>query len=446
MRAERTQPTPPAAPDGSRWRVSAILALVATVQLLAQIGFQVIVLAAAGVGPTTDAFVAAQAVPMVLVAVLALSLQSVWQPRFATSSVSGGKWRQAHRSAQAQALIIFGISGAALAATASLWAKVIFIGLAAEALQLVLEMTPLLLLASVFQGSAAVMTAAQRGRDRLLSAEVAALAGAVIAAALAWPVVRAWGIVAAAYLALGRAILVWILLEALLGGSTPAWRDGWRDRRAWAQLRPLLAGSSIFKLAPLVDRFWSSMGPPGSVALFGLAHAAMAALAGLLERSLCMPVTPRLARSATAGDADTTRRLYRRSVAMTAVATAAIGVGLLLVQPWWGTLAGLVFRVPEQTAEGLWWICLCLLGFLFVAASGTAIVSVYYALGDTLTPAKIGLVGFLLGVIAKSAGFWLAGLQGLALATSLYYLGNLAALAAGAERRLRAMSGARCLP
>lgn len=445
MGVESPQPTPANRHD-SRWTVSAILALVGSAQLLAQIAFQVIVLAAVGVGPMADAFVAAQAVPMVQVAVLALSIQSVWQPRFATASEPAGEWRQAHRSAQAQVLIIFGISGAALAATASLWAQAVFIGLTVDALQLVLEMTPLLLLASVFQGSAAIMTAAQRGRDRILSAEVAGLVAAVIAAALAWPAVRAWGVVAAAYLALGRAILVWVVLEVLLGGSTPAWRDGWRDRMAWAQLRPLLASSSVFKLAPLVDRFWSSMGPPGSVALFGLAHSAMAALAGLLERSVCMPVTPSLARSAAAGDADTTRRLYRHSVVITAMATAAVGVGLVLVQPWWGTLAGLVFRVPEQTARELWWVCLHLLGFLFVAASGTAVVSVYYALGDTRTPARIGLAGFLLGVVAKSVGFWLMGLQGLALATSLYYLGNLAALAVGAERRLRAMSGAQCHP
>ena len=77
-----------------------------------------------------------------------------------------------------------------------------------------------------------------------------------------------------------------------------------------------------------------------------------------------------------------------------------------------------------------------LLGFVLVAAAGTAVVAVFYAMGDTRTPALIGSAGFVLGLAAKAAGFLAAGLPGLAAATSLYYLLNLGALVYFAWRRL----------
>jgi len=46
-------------------------------------------------------------------------------------------------------------------------------------------------------------------------------------------------------------------------------------------------------------------------------------------------------------------------------------------------------------------------------------------MGDTRTPARIAIVGFTVAILLKVAGFRLAGVAGVAIAASLYYVGNL---------------------
>lgn len=178
------------------------------------------------------------------------------------------------------------------------------------------------------------------------------------------------------------------------------------------------------------------MASVGSVTLVGLAQSAMSAIASVLERALCVPMSPRVARCVAAGDAAGVRRLYRSTVLAVAAATACVGAAFVAVQPVWAPGMNLLLSLEAERAALLWWLCILLLGFLFVAAAGTAVVAVFYALGDTRTPALIGLTGFGIGVVAKSAGFLMLGLQGLVLATSLYYIANLVALVVSVERRI----------
>jgi putative peptidoglycan lipid II flippase len=413
-----------------------ILALVASLQLLAQIALQLVVLNALGVGRDSDVFMAAQAVPLVLSGILGMALQSVWQPRLSVADRPSGDWKRAHRCAHAQALLAMAGAGSVLAASAPWWLSALYAGFDTETRRLVASLTGPLLLASVLNGASAVLTAAQRGRDRLLSAEVAALILTLMALAVAGPAVRAWGLSAAALLLTCRALLGWIGMLVLVEGSWPDWRAGWRAAAVWKALRPLLAGSAIYKTAPLVDRYWSAMAAAGSVTLLGLAQTGVGAVATVLERALCMPASSPLARALADGDSAKARHLYRRAVAMVALVSVVCGVALAGLQPWWASALGLALDLPAAAADLLWTLCMLMMGYLFVAAAGTVVVAVFYALGDTRTPALIGLGGFLLGIAAKSAGFLAFGLPGLAAATSLYYGLNLLALVWGIERRL----------
>lgn len=415
---------------------TAVLVVLAASQLVVQVVFQLTVLAGVGVGVVSDVFIAAQAVPAVMTAVLAGALQAVWQPLLAVAHGQRALWSELQRSAHAQALLACGGVAAVLALTAPAWAPALYAGLPPEARQTVVELTPWLLLAAVLQGATAVLTVAERGRDHLVLPEALSLGAALLALVAAVPAVAAWGVPGAAGVIVGRSLLTWSALVWAVGGSSPAWRAGWTRREAWTGLRPLVTSGAVYKSAPLVDRYWSAAAPVGSVTLLALAQMGMGAVASVVERAWCMPASPRIARCLAAGDVRGARAEYRRAVLAVGVVTAVL-VGLLLaVRPVWSSMLGIVATIDARAAETLWMLCVLLGGFVFVAAAGTAVVAVYFAMGDTRMPARIGLAGFAVGVVAKSLGFLAAGLEGLVLATSLYYLLNLAALVWGVERRL----------
>ena len=82
-------------------------------------------------------------------------------------------------------------------------------------------------------------------------------------------------------------------------------------------------------------------------------------------------------------------------------------------------------NIQVETALTFWLMCLLLVGYLHVAASGAVIVAAFYAMGNTMTPVKIGVIGFIANVGLKYFGYLIFGMPGLVLSTSIYYVGNM---------------------
>lgn len=55
---------------------------------------------------------------------------------------------------------------------------------------------------------------------------------------------------------------------------------------------------------------------------------------------------------------------------------------------------------------------------------GQILSTAFYAKGNTLTPTKVGVTGFSLGIVFKIIGFYSFGLIGIAVGTTLYYFLN----------------------
>ncbi len=379
-------------------------------------------------GPLTDAFVAAQSVPLFLFSILSVSLQSVWQPRLSVLMNDRAKWREAQGIAQAQTLMLFACIAIPVALFSDAWIRVIFPGFDHEQSRLTSSMTWPLLAGAALNCHSALLTTALRARDQFIRAEMVSLAGTLLLLGLTWVVVPVGGVEAAAWALFARTVGVFLVLHALAGRPMLLAGKAWRSRETWTSLRPLVAGSAVYKTSPLVDRYWTSLSPAGGVTVFNLAQTAMGALATVLERAICIPVVPQLARLVAQEDYEGLRKAYRTCVARISLATALTAVGLLALHPAWEAILEILLKVSPGQAHGVWFVCLALLGYLHVAASGTITVSAFYALDDTRTPVRVGMAGFLLGVILKSAGFVLMGLTGLAIATSAYYLCNMVAL------------------
>lgn len=414
------------------------LGALAALQLLASVVLQLLVLTIVGAGPGTDAFVAAQALPQVLLAVLSVSMQSVWQPRFAVLANDIAAWRAAQCAAQGQSLMLFGSVALVVLASAGFWVPGLFPGFSSAQRELTVAMTLPLIAGAVLSGHAALLTTALRARDRFLTAEVTAVAGALCALALIVVTVPRYGVIAAAWVNLARALLTSCALFLLADRPHPSLASGWNHTEAWGQLRPMLAGSSLYKTSPLIDRFWTSQSAAGGMTIFSVGQTAMGALAMVLERAVSMPVAPRLARLVEAGDFLGVRSLYRRCVSRITWLVAGLGLLLLAAEPFWAGLLGPLLKIGPPLAFQLWVICLLLLGYLHVAASGTIAVAAFCAMGEAQTPVKVGVLAFLASVVVKSAAFVAWGLPGLAAATSIYYLANMALMSLLLERRIHA--------
>lgn len=414
------------------------LGTLAAVQLLAALALQLVVLRIVGAGELSDAFIAAQTLPILLVAALATPLQAVWQPRLAIAASDPGRWRAEQACCQGQVLWLIGGTALAAAAAAPFWLPWLFPGLDSATLPLAVTMTRVMCAGALLNAHALLMAVALRSQERFLLAESIGVAAALsaLAAALWW--VPSAGVLGAAIISTARAAAVCAVLFVLAGRPLPAVGPSLVDAGAWRRLRPLLLGASIYKLSPLVDRYWGSQAPPGGLTLLSLSHIGMGALAQTLERAVCVPVTPRLARLANARQYSAMRRLLRERIATMTGVAIAVTLCLLALRPVWVELLGRALLLGPHEALQMWWICVLLLGYLHVTASGGLPVAAFVAMGDSLTPVRIGLAGFLLSIPLRSLGFVLAGLPGLALATSLYYLGNLIVLCVVLEKNLEA--------
>lgn len=256
------------------------------------------------------------------------------------------------------------------------------------------------------------------------------------------------------------------LALAWVGGTAAQFLVQWPAmRRAGFRYRPLLtlrhpavtkflrlAGPAMLGLAVLeinayVSRFFASFLPPrpdvNAVAVLDYAYEVMQAPVGILAVSIATAVFPTLARQAAAGDENGLR------------ATAAFGLRVLLVLilPVVALLLALaepVVRLLFERGEFTPAATAAVAGALRGYALGLGAVAVYYvitrafyALADMGTPVKVG--GGMIALNALLAYLLMGpfGATGIALATSIVNIVNVALLLWLLRRRLGTFEGRR---
>jgi putative peptidoglycan lipid II flippase len=280
----------------------------------------------------------------------------------------------------------------------------------------------------------AVLTAGHHLREQFIRVEAY---GAVTLLALVAGLPAAlerYGVAAAAWLQVLRLLLLGALLAlALPWAGARLSRDP--VRRAWQRLRPLVGGTAIVKLGPLLDRWLASFAPAGSLSLLNLAQQGHVALLQVADRS----VAARLTR-ASLGDAATfgaTRDAYRRHLRLALVGgipfavlvtLAVVAAALALVRLGWAAPAN------AQLFVG---VMLALAAMPVGGFAGQLAAGVLYAQGATDTVTRVALRGFALSCGVKVVAFWLWGIFGLAFGIAFYQLINAVLLHNAVMRRLR---------
>ena len=394
------------------------------------------VLIAIGPGVETDALFAGAAIPQLLLTVISGSLTQVLVPLL-TAEEDDKQFRH-------NAWSFFVVIGAAFTAVAVFlswsspsWIPLLFPGLSDEGKSLATQLTQIQLIGMVFTGLAGVLRAVHYARQRFLWTEYSHLIESFIGLGLlAWALPR-YGIRAAAWVSVVRAIVQALFLLPGLGAyCKPNWSSV-PVIKAWHRLKPLLLGSIYYKSGPLVDRFLSSMVPAGGLSLFFLGHQIYGGLNDLINKAVTTPMIPLLVRTATASNWLSYRRLYQERLGWVVTVTSAGYLLLLFVGE--EALALLIGHggVTADNIELLWWILLAMGGLLIAGSMGQVLAGAFYAEGDTGTPVTIGTIGFTLGTAIKVIGFLQLGLVGLAIGATLHQLFNTVVLYIALEKKFK---------
>jgi putative peptidoglycan lipid II flippase len=391
------------------------------------------ILTTLGAGVHTDALYAGMAIPQFVLAVIGSSFTTALIPILAGE-------RDARFQEQAWTFFwVVAVGLTALAAMLSLlaflWVPLLVAGFSETTKSLTISLTRLQLTAMVFSALAGVLTAVGNARHRFLWVGTTPLIAALpCLAVLFWGLPR-YGIIAAVWATLVRGLVHMALMLPFLGALKGFHPDQNSLSQVWERVKPLLYGTTYFKSGPLVDRFISSMLPPGGLSLFYLAHAGYSIANDLIYKALTTPMLALLANHAKASNHSDYQRVYIKRLRWVSLLTLAAylvvlfaGESILMLLIGHGGLT-------KDTIRLLWLTLIAMGGFLVGGAIGQISAAAFYATGDTTTPTKVGVLGFTLGSALKIIGLVKFGLVGMAVAASLHQCFNAFVLHALLRRR-----------
>jgi peptidoglycan biosynthesis protein MviN/MurJ (putative lipid II flippase) len=377
-----------------------------------------------GPGRETDALFAGLMIPQLLLAILGGSLTNVLVPVFATEEegFSVLSWTTL------QLIFLVGsVVALILALTAPVWTPLTVPGFGPDSIRFTVTIVRIQMLAVVLTLLSTVQRAAYNARHRFVWAEASGVLAALGSLGFLAAGLPRMGIIAAAWAGVLRAAIQAVLLARGMGRYTrPSW-DRAKLRGLWHRLHPLLLGSAYYKSDIVIDRMLATLVPSGFLSLYYLADQLWSSGYLVLSKAIAAPAIPRLAQSAKNNDWAEFRRINRRRLAaLLLIAVVTYGMLLLVGRP----VLSLLFEVRQ-----LWWLLVALGGLWIGGAAGQIVATSFYAKGDTRTPMRIGSFWFTVGIGLKLAGFYLFGIWGVAIATSLSYLASATAQQLALERR-----------
>lgn len=385
--------------------------------------FQWYVLTKLGPGIETDALFAGMALPQLALAVIGGSLSHVLVPLLA-----GEDEDRLRQDAWGFLILVGGfflILATILYLTASWWVAVTLPGFDEKGAALTVDLAQIQLFGMVFSAINGVQWAAYNARQQFVWVECAAILASAISLLLLIWALPVFGVIAAAWGSTLRLLIQTAFLAPGMG--RPRWPDlkSQTIRSGWQRIKPLLLGNAYYKTDPLVDRFLLSMASSGSLSLYYLAQQIYGAVTQVINRAIAVPMVPLLSNLYKQGEYAELHRTYHRKLFQTLLISI---VGILLLGLVGQTVLELLIghgNVSASKIQELWWIMILLAGMFMGGVVGQITSSTFYASGDTSTPTRISIISYTAYIPAKVGAFYLFGVIGFAIATSIYYLVNL---------------------
>lgn len=181
---------------------------------------------------------------------------------------------------------------------------------------------------------------------------------------------------------------------------------------------PVWGVSTITKSDLLIDRGLAAHAGVGAVSSLYLAQQVLGMVSYFLSRLFVVPEVPGWARA----------DLIANRVRSLCLRLALYSAPLFLMVALLAGVALSFFVDLNDVAVEFPLLVILLTGYFFCGLFGQAYVLAFHAKSDSLTPSRIGLFGYALGVLVRYCGVLLFGVYGLAAGISLYYIVNFSLL------------------
>ncbi len=212
-------------------------------------------------------------------------------------------------------------------------------------------------------------------------------------------------------------------------------------RKAWGLMTPILFGSSVAYLNLIVDRMFASFLPEGTVAALNFAARVRDVPIGLFGLAISQAIYPTLSFRAANEEKGQLKDLFSRTLEMLWLIIVPASAGLMVLSR--ETIAFLFERgaftsqATRVTGEALFFYSIGIVAL----ASNEIVRRTFYALQDTKTPVKVGVLGLLANVVLNWLLIRPLAHRGLALATSMSSILSFLILTEILRRRLGGIGG-----
>jgi putative peptidoglycan lipid II flippase len=411
-----------------------------------------------GAGFSSDAFLAAFRIPNLFRRLVAEgTVTSAFVPVLTEVRWRGGDAEaDALFSSAVRALAGLLLAACAAAVLAAPWVvRALTPGFSAPKLELTLTLVRLMLPYLIAGGLAALFMGALNVYGRFAAPALTpailnvAMIGALAAAA---PFLDRPVIALAVGLLVGGAAQLAVLIPLLRRCGLHPWRAARRGHPALARMArfmlPAVVGGAAYHLNILVGTMLASLLPEGSVSYLYYADRLVEFPLGVAAMAAATAVLPSLARDAAAGDVQALRTTFGHALRLVSFATIPAAAGLILLgEP----IVRLLFARGEFSADDVRLTVQAVSYYslgLWAFSAVRIVVAAFFALQDSKTPVRAALLSILANLLLGVALMRPLAHGGMALATSLAAVLNLALLVAALRRRLGGMGGremARCL-
>ncbi len=404
-----------------------------------------------GAGMAADAFIAAFRIPNLLRRLFGEgSLSIAFVPVFTDVLVNGGREEAMRLAISALKLLFIGLAVAALLGiVAAPWViRVVAPGFSVfpEKMALTITLTRLMFPYVIFIGLVALCMGILNVLGHFAAPAVApvllnlAMIGGVFATSLLSrsETVRVLGL--AGGVLLGGVLQLALQLPYLATRGVSFWRRSgiWHPamRKVGVLLLPTVFGAAVYQINILVGTLLASLLPQGSVSYLYYADRLVQFPLGIFAQAAATAVLPALSRQAAGGDHAGMGSTFGHAISLVLFITIPAMLGLIILRE---PIVLALFkrgafdaRAARLTSDALLYYSLGLWAFSAVRI----VVSMFYALQDTRTPVKTAAVSIAANILLGMALMGPMQHCGLALATSLASMLNLAMLVYVLRRRL----------